>query len=277
MLSPLDLIKGYFNFSSIITWFIIATTIFGVFAFFKRKRDINYQNAIPYKQKHTTTWKDYLISFLIIIGILSFIYLCFFYKPKEPSSKCAGQLINEIDKAIDKYDEIINNYQGLKNNWEQELTKVETELKELYKVQEQKAKIKEALDKNENKIKEIKAQIQNVSGNITILKGRLQQKEAELANKEKDIKDKQEELKTTTNENDKKRLQEEIKKLQDEQIELVGQISTLKIKILNSEAEQTGYNNMLERAIIFPSPPLPISTPSTKSLQPRNKNKRRFK
>ncbi|WYY26354.1 hypothetical protein AshY1_02210 [Candidatus Phytoplasma fraxini] len=151
MLSPLDLIKGCFSFKSYFTWFLMASAIFGIFLFFKRKLSANQTN-------NTTTWKGYLTYFLIIIGVLSFIYLCFFHKPKEPSSKYAGQLVQEIDKAIDKYDEVINNYQGLKDNWEQELSKVEAELKELYETQEltqeQKAKIQEVLDKNEDKIKD---------------------------------------------------------------------------------------------------------------------------
>ncbi|KOR75226.1 DNA double-strand break repair rad50 ATPase, partial [Candidatus Phytoplasma pruni] len=196
-----------------------------------------------------------MISFLIILGLLNFIYLCFFKKPKEPSSKYTGQLVQEINKAIDKYDEIINGYQGLKDNWEQELPQVETKLKELYEAkeatQEQKAKIKEVLNKNEDKIKAIKEQIKNTSGNITILKGQLQQKEAELVNKEKDIKTKEAELKTTTNTDDKKRLQEEISKLQDEKLELVGQIEDIELQIDHLKSDQTMYENMLSRTENF--------------------------
>ncbi|MEC4559004.1 MAG: hypothetical protein U9532_02450 ['Conium maculatum' witches'-broom phytoplasma] len=130
--------------------------------------------------QHTTSWKGYLTYFLIIIFILGFIHLCFFHKPKEPSSKYAGQLVNEIDKAIDKYDEVINNYQGLKDNWEQELTKVEAELKELYKeqklTQEQKEKIKELINQTEIKITDIKTQKQATENNINILKKQLKKR-----------------------------------------------------------------------------------------------------
>ncbi|WP_432729285.1 hypothetical protein ['Prunus avium' virescence phytoplasma] len=143
MLSPLDLIKTYLTFKSYFTWFLMASAIFGIVLFFKRKLSTN---QTTYKNH---TWKGYLTYFLIIMGILSFIYLCFFHKPKEPSSKYANQLIDQIDKAIDKYDETINNYHGLKGDWEKELNKVETELKELYKAkeitQEQKEKIKEVV------------------------------------------------------------------------------------------------------------------------------------
>ncbi|QKX95084.1 DNA double-strand break repair protein Rad50 [Candidatus Phytoplasma asteris] len=246
MKTPLDLIKTYLTFKSYFTWFLMASVIFGIVLFFKRKLSANQTNKKP-------TWKGYLTSFLIIIGVLGFIYLCFFYKPKEPSSKYVGQLINEIDKAIDKYDEIINNYQGLKDNWEQELTKMEAELKELHKAQEltqeQKAKIKEALDKNEDKIKEIKKQLKNTSGNITILKGQLQQKEAELNNKDKEIKDKQEELKITTNTDDKKRLQDEIQNLQGQTTEIVEQIMKIKREIANLEATREKYEANLSNAI----------------------------
>ncbi|GAK74043.1 DNA double-strand break repair protein Rad50 ['Chrysanthemum coronarium' phytoplasma] len=247
MLSPLDLIKVYFSFKSYFTWFLMASAIFGIVLFFKSKLSTN---QTTYKNH---TWKGYLNYFLIIIGILSFIYLCFFHKPKEPSSKYAGQLAQEIDKAIDKYDEVINNYQGIKDNWEQELTKVEAELKELHKAQEltqeQKAKIKEALDKNEDKIKEIKKQIKNTSGNITILKGQLQQKEAELNNKDKEIKYKQEELKITTNTDNKKRLQDEIQNLQGQTTEIVEQIMKIKREIANLEATREKYEANLSNAI----------------------------
>ncbi|MEC4558643.1 MAG: hypothetical protein U9532_00410 ['Conium maculatum' witches'-broom phytoplasma] len=93
MLSPLDLIKTYLTFKSYFTWFLMVSTIFGIFLYFKNKLFNNQPTP------HTTNWKGYLIYFLIIIGILSFIYLCFFHKPKEPSSKYVGQLVNEIDKA----------------------------------------------------------------------------------------------------------------------------------------------------------------------------------
>ncbi|CCP88056.1 conserved hypothetical protein, partial CDS, partial [Candidatus Phytoplasma solani] len=107
-------------------------------------------------------WKGYLIYFLIIMSILGFGYLCFFYKPQEPSSKYYGQLIGEIDKAIDKYDQTINDYKGLKSDWEGELKKCEEELKTLYEKQEinqeQKEKIKKLLDQTELKITDIKTQ-----------------------------------------------------------------------------------------------------------------------
>ncbi|MFB5029562.1 MAG: Chromosome partition protein Smc [Candidatus Phytoplasma pruni] len=249
MLSPLDLIKTYLTFKSYFTWFLMASAIFGIVLFFKRKLVANKPN------QHTTTWKGYLTSFLIIIGILGFIYLCFFHKPKEPSSKYTGQLVNEIDKAIDKYDEVINNYQGLKDNWEQELTKVEAELKELYEAQkltqEQKAKIKELITQTETKINEIKKQKQETENNINILKEQLKQKQAELDNKEKETKTKQEELKTTTNIEDKKRLQEEIYKLQDEKLELVGQIEDIELQIDKLKSKQTMFEGMLSDAMVM--------------------------
>ncbi|WP_238055112.1 hypothetical protein [Candidatus Phytoplasma ziziphi] len=148
MLSPLDLFKGFINFRAYYTWAITAISIFSIFFFFKRKYDNTHNN-------YSTTWKGYLVYFLIILFLFSFIYLSFFKTP--PSSKYVGQLIGEIDKAIDKYDETINNYKGLKSEWEGELKKCEDELKELYKAkeitQEQKEKIKEALDKTKEKLK----------------------------------------------------------------------------------------------------------------------------
>lgn len=83
MKTPLDLIKTYLTFKSYFTWFLMATTIFGIFFFFKKKLSTNKTNK-------TLNWKGYLTYFLIIMGILSFIYLCFFHKPKEPSSKYVG-------------------------------------------------------------------------------------------------------------------------------------------------------------------------------------------
>ncbi|WP_238055128.1 DNA double-strand break repair protein Rad50 [Candidatus Phytoplasma ziziphi] len=246
MLSPLDLIKTYLTFKSYFTWFLMASAIFGIVLFFKRKLSTN---QTTYKNH---TWKGYLTYFLIIMGILSFIYLCFFHKPKEPSSKYANQLIDQIDKAIDKYDETINNYHGLKGDWEKELNKVETELKELYKAkeitQEQKEKIKEALDKNEGKIKELKEQLKDNTGNIAILKGKLLQLEQDKEAKEKEIKQKQEEEKLASPD-DKIRLQAEISKLQDEEIEIIKQIRQVKIEIGKLEAAQKKYENMLSNAI----------------------------
>ncbi|WP_238055028.1 DNA double-strand break repair protein Rad50 [Candidatus Phytoplasma ziziphi] len=196
--------------------------------------------------------KGYLTYFLIIMGILSFIYLCFFHKPKEPSSKYANQLIDQIDKAIDKYDETINNYHGLKGDWEKELNKVETELKELYKAkeitQEQKEKIKEALDKNEGKIKELKEQLKDTTDNIAILKGQLLQLEQDKETKEKEIKQKQEEEKLASPD-DKIRLQAQISKLQDERNEIMHQITQVSLQIANLEADQTMYTDMLSNAI----------------------------
>nr|WP_017192299.1 hypothetical protein [Milkweed yellows phytoplasma] len=232
----------------------MATAIFGIFFFLKRKLSTN--QTINSKQTHnTTTWQGYLTYFLIIISILGFIYLCFFHKPKESSSKYTGQLINEIDKAINKYDEVINNYQGLKDNWEQELTKVKAELKELYEAQEltqeQKEKIQELINQTETKINDIKKQKQETENNINILKEQLKQKEAELDNKEKKTKTKQEELKTTTNPDDKKLLQEEIDKLEDERSELIRKIAPIKLQISKLESDQTMYENMLTRTKKF--------------------------
>ncbi|WP_268850135.1 hypothetical protein [Candidatus Phytoplasma rubi] len=149
MLSPLDLFKSYFTFRSYFTWFLLASTIFGMFIFFKRK--YNETKGIKKRKQPKPTsnlyihssWKGYLIYFLIIMIILGFGYLCFFYKPKDPSSKYVGQLINEIDKAIDKYDQTINDYKGLKSDWEGELKKCEKELKTLYEKQEINQKQKE--------------------------------------------------------------------------------------------------------------------------------------
>ncbi|AYJ01457.1 DNA double-strand break repair protein Rad50 [Candidatus Phytoplasma ziziphi] len=246
MLSPLDLIKTYLTFKSYFTWFLMASAIFGIVLFFKRKLSTN---QTTYKNH---TWKGYLTYFLIIMGILSFIYLCFFHKPKEPSSKYANQLIDQIDKAIDKYDETINNYHGLKGDWEKELNKVETELKELYKAkeitQEQKEKIKEALDKNEGKIKELKEQLKDNTGNIAILKGKLLQLEQDKEAKEKEIKQKQEEEKLASPD-DKIRLQAKISKLQDERNEIMEQIAQVSTQIGKLEAAQKKYENMLSNAI----------------------------
>ncbi|QTX02723.1 DNA double-strand break repair Rad50 ATPase [Candidatus Phytoplasma luffae] len=242
MLTPFDLIKGFLSFKSYFTCFLIATTIFGLFVFFKRK--------LSPTQQSTTSWKGYLTYFLIIIGILSFIYLCFFHKT-EPSSKYAGQLVNKIDKAIDKYENTINNYKGLKTNWESELKKCEDELKELYNAQEssqkQKEQIHELLEQNETKIKEIKEQLKNTTGNITILKGKLTQLEKDKDAKEKEIKQKQEEEKLASPD-DKIRLQAEIDKLQDEILEIVGEIEEIEVQIGILEADQKMYQNMLTRA-----------------------------
>ncbi|AOF54640.1 hypothetical protein MBSPM3_v1c1040 [Maize bushy stunt phytoplasma] len=94
MKTPLDLIKTYLTFKSYFTWFLMATAILGIFFFFKRKLSTN-------QQQHSLTREGYLTYFLIILVILGFIYLCFFHKPKESSSKYTGQLVQEIDKAID--------------------------------------------------------------------------------------------------------------------------------------------------------------------------------
>ncbi|GLH60558.1 hypothetical protein PAWBP_2960 [Paulownia witches'-broom phytoplasma] len=122
MISPLYVLKGFINLKSYLTWFLIATTVFGLFCFIK--------NKFSHKQK-TTTLKSYLIYFLTILTLFSFLYLSFFHKT-EPSSKYTGQLIGKIGEAIKKYDETINNYRGLKKDWEKELEKCEAELKELY-------------------------------------------------------------------------------------------------------------------------------------------------
>ncbi|QTX02870.1 DNA double-strand break repair Rad50 ATPase [Candidatus Phytoplasma luffae] len=242
MLTPFDLIKGFLSFKSYFTWFLIATTIFSLFVFFKRK--------LSPTQQSTTSWKGYLTYFLIIIGILSFIYLCFFHKT-EPSSKYAGQLVNKIDKAIDKYENTINNYKGLKTNWESELKKCEDELKELYNAQEssqkQKEQIHELLEQNETKIKEIKEQLKNTTGNITILKGKLTQLEKDKDAKEKEIKQKQEEEKLASPD-DKIRLRAQIEKLQDEKQKIIEEISEVKLQIKNLESNQKYYQDMLSGA-----------------------------
>ncbi|QTX02927.1 DNA double-strand break repair Rad50 ATPase [Candidatus Phytoplasma luffae] len=242
MLTPFDLIKGFLSFKSYFTWFLIATTIFSLFVFFKRK--------LSPTQQSTTSWKGYLTYFLIIIGILSFIYLCFFHKT-EPSSKYAGQLVNKIDKAIDKYENTINNYKGLKTNWESELKKCEDELKELYNAQEssqkQKEQIHELLEQNETKIKEIKEQLKNTTGNITILKGKLTQLEKDKDAKEKEIKQKQEEEKLASPD-DKIRLRAQIEKLQDEEQKIIEEISEVKLQIKNLESNQKYYQDMLSGA-----------------------------
>ncbi|MDC9032167.1 DNA double-strand break repair protein Rad50 [Columbia Basin potato purple top phytoplasma] len=241
MLSPLDLLKSYFTFKSYFTWFLLASILFGSFLFIKRKYYPTYKNA----------WKGYLIYFLIIFGCLSFIYLSFFYQPKEPSSKYVSQLINEIDKAIDKYDQTINDYKGLKSDWEGELKKCEDELKTLYEKQElnqeQKEQIKEALSKNEEKIKEIKKQLKETSGNIEILKGKLIDLEKQKAEKEKEISKKQEEAKLASLD-DKIKIRAEIKKLQEETTELIGQISKIKSEIRRSEIKYESLSEQLQGA-----------------------------
>ncbi|AYJ01092.1 DNA double-strand break repair protein Rad50 [Candidatus Phytoplasma ziziphi] len=243
MLSPLDLFKGFINFRAYYTWAITAISIFSIFFFFKRKYDNTHNN-------YSTTWKGYLVYFLIILFLFSFIYLSFFKTP--PSSKYVGQLIGEIDKAIDKYDETINNYKGLKSEWEGELKKCEDELKELYKAkeitQEQKEKIKEILGKNEGKIKELKEQLKDNTGNIAILKGKLLQLEQDKEAKEKEIKQKQEEEKLASPD-DKIRLQAKISKLQDERNEIMEQIAQVSTQIGKLEAAQKKYENMLSNAI----------------------------
>ncbi|QYC30737.1 DNA double-strand break repair protein Rad50 [Paulownia witches'-broom phytoplasma] len=243
MLTPLDLFKGFINFRAYYTWAITAISIFSIFFFFKRKYDNTHNN-------YSTTWKGYLVYFLIILFLFSFIYLSFFKTP--PSSKYVGQLIGEIDKAIDKYDETINNYKGLKSEWEGELKKCEDELKELYKAkeitQEQKEKIKEILGKNEGKIKELKEQLKDNTGNIAILKGKLLQLEQDKEAKEKEIKQKQEEEKLASPD-DKIRLQAKISKLQDERNEIMEQIAQVLTQIGKLEAAQKKYENMLSNAI----------------------------
>ncbi|WP_373402600.1 DNA double-strand break repair protein Rad50 [Candidatus Phytoplasma solani] len=242
MLSPLDLFKSYFSFKSYFTWFLLASILFGGFLFIKRK---NYHT-------NNNTWKGYLIYFLIIMSILGFGYLCFFYKPQEPSSKYYGQLIGEIDKAIDKYDQTINDYKGLKSDWEGELKKCEEELKTLYEKQEinqeQKDKIKKLLDQTELKITDIKTQQQENEKNISELKEQLKEKEQEKAEKDKEIAKKQEEEKLASPD-DKIRLKAEIEKLQDERLEIVGEIGKIKVKIGNLESKQRMYEGMLSNAI----------------------------
>ncbi|WP_017192987.1 hypothetical protein, partial [Italian clover phyllody phytoplasma] len=172
-------------------------------------------------------------------------------KPKEPSSKYVGQLINEIDKAIDKYDQTINDYKGLKSDWEGELKKCEKELKTLYEKQElnqeQKEKIKKLLEQIEQKITDIKTQKQENEKNISELKEQLKQKEQELSDKEKEIAKKQEEEKLASPDA-KIRLKAEIEKLQTEIIEIVGKIGKIRVEIGNLEADQKMYENILTRA-----------------------------
>ncbi|WP_373375614.1 DNA double-strand break repair protein Rad50 [Candidatus Phytoplasma solani] len=241
MLSPLDLFKSYFSFKSYFTWFLLASILFGGFLFIKRK---NYHT-------NNNTWKGYLIYFLIIMSILGFGYLCFFYKPKAPSSKYYGQLIGEIDKAIDKYDQTINDYKGLKSDWEGELKKCEEELKTLYEKQEinqnQKEKIKKLLDQTELKITDIKTQQQENEKNISELKEQLKEKEQEKTKKDKEIAKKQEQEKLASPD-DKIRLRAEISKLQDERLEVVGEIDDIKVKIGKLESKQEMYEDMLSSA-----------------------------
>ncbi|MBP5836225.1 DNA double-strand break repair protein Rad50, partial [Candidatus Phytoplasma meliae] len=228
-------------------WFLIISTIFGMFLFFKRKLSNNQPT------QHTTTRKGYLIYFLIIIGLLGFIYLCFFHKPQEPSSKYVGQLVNEIDKAIDKYDEVINNYQGLKDNWEQELTKVEAELKKLYEeqklTQEQKEKIKELIKQTETKINDLKKQKKQTENNINILKEQKSQKEEALANKEKEIKLTEKQIAEATDLTEKQKLRAKLDILYDEKIALVKEITEIKSQIGTLENKIETLNGMLSNAI----------------------------
>ncbi|MEC4558624.1 MAG: DNA double-strand break repair rad50 ATPase ['Conium maculatum' witches'-broom phytoplasma] len=246
MLSPLDLIKTYLTFQSYFPWFLMVSTIFGIFLYFKNKLFNNQPT------QHTTTWKGYLTYFLIIITLLGFIYLCFFHKPKEPSSKYVGQLVNEIDKAIDKYDEVINNYQGLKDNWEQELTKVETELKKLYEeqkiTQEKKEKIKELIDQTETKINDLKTQKEETENNINILKEQLKQKEEALTNKEKETKLTEKQIEEATDLTEKEKLRAKLDILYDEKIALVNEINEIKSQIVTFEIEIKALNEMLSNA-----------------------------
>ncbi len=251
MLSPLSLIKTYLTFKSYFTWFLIASTVFGIFLYFKNKLSKNNQIYSKTTQ-HITSWKGYLIYFLIIIGLLGFIHLFFFHKPKEPSSKYAGQLVNEIDKAIDKYDEVINNYQGLKDNWEQELTKVEVELKTLYEAQEltqeQKEKIKELINQKETKINDIKKQKQATENNINILKEQLKKKEEALANKEKETKLTEKQIEEATDLTEKQKLRAKLDILYDEKIALVKKIAGIKSQIGILEIKIESLNETLQRA-----------------------------
>ncbi|XXP77142.1 MAG: DNA double-strand break repair protein Rad50 [Lettuce witches'-broom phytoplasma] len=246
MKTPLDLIKTYLTFQSYFTWFLIASTFFGFFLYFKNKLSNNQSN------QNTTSWKGYLIYFLVIIGILGFIHLCFFHKPQEPSSKYAGQLVNEIDKAIDKYDEVINNYQGLKDNWEQELTKVEAELKKLYEeqkiTQEQKEKIKELINQTETKINDLKTQKQATENNIAILKEQLKQKEEALANKEKAIKLTEQQIEEATDLTEKQKLRAKLDILYDEKIVLIKQITEIKTQIGTLEIKIKSLTEQLQGA-----------------------------
>ncbi|AGL91005.1 DNA double-strand break repair Rad50 ATPase [Candidatus Phytoplasma australiense] len=241
MISPLDVLKGFINLKSYLTWFLLATTVFGLFCFIKNKSSHNQK---------TTTLKSYLIPFLIILTLFSFLYLSFFHKT-EPSSKYTGQLIEKIDKAIKKYDETINNYHGLKKDWEKELQNCEAELKELYELQEttQKAKdkIKESLNNNETKIKEIKENLDKNTENITILKGKLIQLEQQKEAKEKEIKTKEEQF-NLASPDDKIRLQAKIDKLQAEISEIVGEIGKIEVQIGKLESKQEKYQDMLSGA-----------------------------
>ncbi|WP_238055149.1 DNA double-strand break repair protein Rad50 [Candidatus Phytoplasma ziziphi] len=245
MLTPLNLIKGFINFRAYYTWAITAISIFSIFFFFKRKYDNTHNN-------YSTTWKGYLVYFLIILFLFSFIYLSFFKTP--PSSKYVGQLIGEIDKAIDKYDETINNYKGLKKDWETELKKCEDELKTLYEkqeiTQEQKEKIKKILEQNEGKIKEIKDQLKDTTDNIAILKGQLLQLEQDKETKEKEIKQKQEEEKLASPD-DKIRLQAQISKLQSEKSKIIGEIEKIEFQIGKLENKQSSLTEQLELAETF--------------------------
>ncbi|QTX02604.1 DNA double-strand break repair Rad50 ATPase [Candidatus Phytoplasma luffae] len=240
MLTPFDLIKGFLSFKSYFTCFLIATTIFGLFVFFKRK--------LSPTQQSTTSWKGYLTYFLIIIGILSFIYLCFFHKT-EPSSKYAGQLVNKIDKAIDKYENTINNYKGLKTNWESELKKCEDELKELYNAQEssqkQKEQIHELLEQNETKIKEIKEQLKNTTGNITILKGKLTQLEKDKEDNERNIKATEEQIKNTTDNVEMQKLRKRLEELRTQEGNIIKQISEIKSEIEGLESKYSLYSEQI--------------------------------
>ncbi|AGL90623.1 DNA double-strand break repair Rad50 ATPase [Candidatus Phytoplasma australiense] len=247
MISPLDVLKGFITLKSYLTWFLLATTVFGLFCFIK--------NKFSHNQK-TTTLKSYLIYFLIILGLFSFLYLSFFHKSdkSEPSSKYTGQLIGKIDEEIKKYDEMINNYHGLKKDWEKELEKCERELKELHDekelTQEAKDKIKDVLEKNKTKIKEIKENLDKDTANITILKGKLIQLEQQKEAKEKEMKQKQEEEKLASPD-DKTRLKAEIEKLQDEKQKIIEEISEVKLQIGKLENKQEKYQNMLSRAEKF--------------------------
>ncbi|TVY12244.1 DNA double-strand break repair protein Rad50 [Candidatus Phytoplasma pini] len=244
MFHPYDLIKIYLRFSSYLTWFFMATVISNVYFFFKRTRNGNEN------QQNTTTWKSYFIYFLIFIGLFSFIYLAFF-KPRDPSNKHLGQLVNAYDKAIDHCGEVLNNYKGLEAAWKDELQKCEVELKDLYKAQqltqEQKEKIEQLLKQIETKIAEIKHQKGETEQNIKILEEQKQQKEGELTDKQKEAKAQEEAIKSSSL-NDKARLEAELDKINAEISDLIGQISHIKSQISILETKIKTYNEMLEQA-----------------------------
>lgn len=241
MLSPFDLVKDYLTFKAYFPWFCSAIILWGGVLFLKR----------IFSPSLSSTWKGSLISFLIILVILSCVYFAFF-RPKDSAAKHVGQLITQIDKAIDKYDQTINDYKGLKSQWEGELKKTEAELKSLSEqqtlTQEQKAKIVTLLAQTEVKITDIQTQKQATEKNLHELKGQLQIKEQSLNEQEKTKKTIEQEIAQEPVFNDREKLKFKLRQKNEEICTLIGEISEFKIQIGKAESKRQMYEDMLSRS-----------------------------